>query len=372
VSGNYSTEGIAEKWLTILKSCLDLKPENRPAINELLNSKVKDENSVTPDEETIITPTPAPTPADAPTLITPAFPPNPKPPKRTPVPNKKSNRNLIIGLVVFSLSLLIYLVYQQKGITQELTEPATTVAKPVVTSGPKLSSRASQLSWVTIPGGTFTMGSPSGEVNHESDETPHQVTLSGFKLSAYEVTFAQYDAFCEATNRKKPKDEGWGRGNLPVINVSWHDAAAYAKWLGARLPTEAEWEYAARAGTTTPFSTGNNLTTAQANYNGNYPYDGNAKGKYREKTVAVGSFTPNAWGLYDMHGNVYEWCSDWYGKYDTNSSKNPKGPTSGVYRVFRGGSWYNFAQDCRSAYRSYISPSGSNFNVGFRVVLSPQ
>ncbi|MDD3723587.1 MAG: formylglycine-generating enzyme family protein [Lutibacter sp.] len=224
------------------------------------------------------------------------------------------------------------------------------------------------ITWVSIPAGTFTMGSPASEVDRNRDETQHEVTLSAFKMSAFQVTFEQYDLFCDATGRSKPSDEGWGRGNRPVINVSWNDATAFAEWMGCRLPTEAEWEYACRAGTTTPFNTGNNLTTSQANYHGNYPYNNNAKGVYREKTTPVGSFAPNAWGLYDMHGNVWEWCSDWYGDYSTSAQTNPKGPSSGSYRVLRGGSWINYADYCRSARRGYDTPDSRDDCIGFRLV----
>ena len=212
------------------------------------------------------------------------------------------------------------------------------------------------------------MGSPSSEVARRSDEEPHQVTLSAFKMSKYEVTFAQYDVFCEATNRSKPDDEGMGRGNRPVINVNWNDATAFAKWIGCRLPTEAEWEYACRAGTKTIFNTGNNLTTSQANYNGYYPYNGNTKGIFRSKTIAVDSLSANAFGLHDMHGNVWEWCSDWYGEYSSSSQTNPKGASSGGCRVYRGGSWNSFAFHCRSAYRNFSSPSYSYAFIGFRLV----
>lgn len=226
------------------------------------------------------------------------------------------------------------------------------------------------IEWVSIPAGSYTMGSPASEKDRDSDETQHHVTLSAYKMSKYEVTFEQYDFFCDATGRIKPSDEGWGRGKRPVINVSWDDAKAFADWMGCRLPTEAEWEYAARAGTTTPFNTGNCLSTAQANYNGDYPYSGCNKGLYREKTMPVGSFVPNEWGLHDMHGNVWEWCSDWYGDYFTSSQTNPNGPATGTVRVFRGGGWINYAYYCRSAYRFYGTPDFRYYNVGFRLVSS--
>ena len=227
------------------------------------------------------------------------------------------------------------------------------------------------IKWVSIPAGTFMMGSPASEVDRSNNEIEHEVKLSAFKMSAYEVTFEQYDAFCVATKREKPGDEGWGRGQRPVINVSWDDATAFAKWVGARLPTEAEWEYACRAGSTTPFNTGNNLTTNQANYDGNYPYNNNAIGIYREQSTEVGSFAPNAFGLYDMHGNVWEWCRDWYGDYPSTSQSNPTGPSEGSLRVGRGGGWDNDARDGRAAGRYYGSPGGRYYDIGFRLV-SPE
>lgn len=223
------------------------------------------------------------------------------------------------------------------------------------------------IEWVSIPAGTFTMGSPTSEVGR-GIETQHQVTLSAFKMSKYEVTFEQYDLFCEATGRSKLSDEGWGRDNRPVINVIWDEATAFAEWMGSRLPTEAEWEYAARGGTTTPFNTGNNLTTTQANYNGNNPYNNNAKGENREKTLPVGSFAANSYGLFDMHGNVWEWCSDWYGDYSTSAQTNPKGPSSGSDRVRRGGGWNGDAVGCRSAFRDDGNPVTRNRGMGFRLV----
>ena len=167
--------------------------------------------------------------------------------------------------------------------------------------------------------------------------------------------------------------------------MSWNDAMVFCEQLTKlakgkyrfTLPTEAQWEYACRAGTTTPFNTGENLTTEQANYNGNYPYRNNPKGKYLEKTTPVGSYPPNAWGLYDMHGNVWEWCMDWYGEkyYDECKNKgivkNPVGPETGSSRVLRGGSWYPYGQICRSAARNYNIPDDRNYYFGFRVVFVP-
>ena len=235
------------------------------------------------------------------------------------------------------------------------------------------------IEWADIPAGTFMMGSPASEAERFSEEYQHQVSLNGFKMSKYEITFEQYDAFCEATIRIKPNDEGWGRGKRPVINVSWEDAVAFTQWIGggSRLPTEAEWEYTCRAGTTTPFNTGNKLTTSQANYEGNNP-NNNAKGVSRKQTLTVGSFSPNAWGVYDMHGNVSEWCLDWYDEnyYKKSPTSNPQGPSSGNERVHRGGSWQNtvvfsdgFGEDCRSAIRNLHSPTDFDDNIGFRVIL---
>lgn len=225
-----------------------------------------------------------------------------------------------------------------------------------------------KIEWIEIPAGVFMMGSPLSEKSRYQDEIQHKVTLSAFKMSKYEITFEQYDMFCEATGRVKPNDEGWGRDKRPVINVSWDDANAFADWMGCTLPTEAEWEYSARSGTSTPFNTGKCLNSSQANYDFNFPYADCSKGEQVNMTLPVGSFAPNDWGLYDMHGNISEWCKDWYAEYSYAEQINPAGSVSGKGRVRRGGGWGSDAISCRSAYRGYYPSNTRNRHIGFRIV----
>ena len=254
-----------------------------------------------------------------------------------------------------------------------------------------------------IPAGTFTMGSPTGELNRRDDETQYQVTLTAFRMSKYEITNTQYAAFLNAksigsnglyaagaypTQALIYANTSWGLTysgsqwvpvtgyeNAPVINVTWYGATEYATYIGGTLPTEAQWEYACRAGatTTTPFNTGALLTNLQANYNWASPYVAgtNTVTTYPGKTQAVGTYAANAYGLSDMHGNVWEWCADWYGTYPTTAQTNPTGATTGSSRVFRGGGWGSYAQNCRSAYRISLYPINNRNNLGFRVVLVP-
>ena len=230
--------------------------------------------------------------------------------------------------------------------------------------------RKPSITWVNIPAGKFIMGSSLKETDREADELQHEVEVSAFRMSKYEITFEQYDAFCEATGWEKPNDEGWGRGKRPVINVSWYDAKIFAIWMGGRLPTEAEWEYAARAGSQEPFSFGKDISTDSANYNGNYQYLAALEGADLEQTVPVGSYVANAFGLNDMNGNVWEWCEDWYAPYNTKEAlqKDPKGPSVGEEKVCRGGSYLNGASFCRSAIRSYAKPKEVANYTGFRIV----
>jgi len=234
---------------------------------------------------------------------------------------------------------------------------------------------------VALPKGDFLMGSPETEPERSSDEKQHRVEIAKpFAIGQTEVTFDDYDSFAKETKRKLPEDNGWGRGTRPVINVSWDDATAYAAWLATqtdkayRLPTEAEWEYAARAGTTTPFFTGKCISTKEANYDGknedDYPGCKSKTGVYPAKTLAVASLKPNDWGLYDMAGNVWEWtCSAYANSYDGKEkaclSNNDAKP--GPDRVIRGGSWLNWPSWLRSALRFWLAPSHRCDDLGFRL-----
>ena len=227
---------------------------------------------------------------------------------------------------------------------------------------------------VIIPGGRFLMGSPENEPGRRSDERLHEVEVKPFAIGKYAVTFEEYDRFAAGTQREKPSDQGWGRGRRPAINVTWVDAMAYAEWLSQqtgqnyRLPTEAEWEYACRAGTTTPFYFGTTISTEQANYDGNYVYDGGRKGVYRKKTVEVGQFPANAWGLHDLHGNVWEWTGSEYDEgYGGAELRIVSDPNSGSPRVRRGGSWSNVPLGLRSAFRLRGAPGGAGSSLGFRL-----
>jgi formylglycine-generating enzyme required for sulfatase activity len=235
---------------------------------------------------------------------------------------------------------------------------------------------------VVLPAGEFMMGSPESERGRSRDEGPQRkVAVPSFAMGKFEVTFAQWDA-CAAEGgcRHKPGDEAWGRGKRPVINVSWQDASEFVAWLSAktgkayRLPTEAEWEYAARAVTDAsaphpPFSTGSTINYKQANYDANFTYGDGKMGLFRQKTVDVGTFKANAFGLHDMHGNVWEWVLDCY--KDSYHGAPTDGsavvlPKCGL-RVLRGGSWNYFPQLLRSAYRYATAPDVRLDIVGFRV-----
>lgn len=227
---------------------------------------------------------------------------------------------------------------------------------------------AVNIEWVKIREGHFIMGSPKEEANRELDEIQHTVYLSSFWISKYPITFQQYDDYCDLLKKKKPNDAGWGRGSLPVINVSWDEAYAFAKFLGCRLPTEAEWEYVCRAGTQTAFSYGENLLPELANYNQNPSLKNTNSSLFKSKTSVVGTYPANNWGVHDMHGNVWEWCMDWYADYSLEVQRNPTGPVEGTHRVRRGGNWRSKQSKCRSANRSILSPDLCDSTLGFRIV----
>ena len=253
--------------------------------------------------------------------------------------------------------------------------------------------------FVLIKGGSFQMGSPESEAWRSADETQHSVTVSDFYMSKYELTQKEYEEIM-GNNPSNFLGE-----TLPVENVSWLDAVAYCNarsekenltpvytidgqnvsWdrssNGYRLPTEAEWEYACHAGTTTPFYMENSPSAEEANYYGHYPYEiednyfsqGNLQvqpGEYRQTTVPVDSFSENPYGLYNMHGNVSEWVWDYYSEYSTEAQTDPAGPASGTLRVYRGGGWNDFAKNMRSAYRATLEQNKGSFNLGIRLVLN--
>ncbi len=225
-----------------------------------------------------------------------------------------------------------------------------------------------------LPPGRFLMGSPENEHARENDELQHEVMLTrGFWLAESACTQALWQA---VMGQNPSSFEGERR---PVETVSWDDAQQFVVRLNgvvpgleARLPTEAEWEYACRAGTTTPFSFGEDITPEQVNYDGNYPYRGSKKGLSRGETVEVASLPANPWGLYEMHGNVWEWCQDWYGDYPKGPVADPTGPETGERRVLRGGSWFSHGRYARSAYRYHLEPGNRHDRLGFRLALGPE
>ena len=232
---------------------------------------------------------------------------------------------------------------------------------------------------VVVPPGSYEMGSPSWEEGRDDDEGPvHQVTIRApFAVGVYEVTFREWDA-CRGAGgcAHDPGDRGWGRGDRPVINVSWNDAKEYVRWLSRttgkeyRLLSESEWEYVARSGTTGPFHFGATISAERANYDGRYVYGSGRKGRYRGRTVPVGTFPSNGFGLHDGHGNAWEWLEDcWHGGYRGAPSDGSAWTTGGDCgaRVMRGGSWYAVPENLRSANRSRLEAGSRNGNLGFRV-----
>ncbi|MDJ0633777.1 MAG: SUMF1/EgtB/PvdO family nonheme iron enzyme [Xenococcaceae cyanobacterium MO_188.B29] len=245
------------------------------------------------------------------------------------------------------------------------------------------------LDLVYIPGGQFLMGTEDEEIDRlvekfdrdwfRSEKPQHEVTVKPFFIGKYPVTQAQWRAIAslpKVEHDLDPDPSSFKGDNHPVEQVSWDEAVEFCQRLsqqtgkGYRLPSEAEWEYACRAGTTTPFHFGETITTDLANYEGNYTYANEPKGQYREETTPVGSFSPNAFGLYDMHGNVWEWCEDnWHDNYNGASADGSAWRSgSDNLKVLRGGSWFYYPVNCRSAYRVDPPRVTRNSDGGFRVV----
>jgi len=283
-----------------------------------------------------------------------------------------------------------YGAYGRPGTTHEDSVVLRVTEKSgVAPSGKRMVEPAAGMAFRYIPAGEFEMGSPKSEPGRDDDERQHRVRITrGYWMGETEVTQGQY----RALTGKNPSEFKRCGDDCPVEQVSWYDAVRYANALsrkaglvpcyeisgntvgfkgldceGYRLPTEAEWEYGARAGTTGPFWTGRCLGTDRANYDGNYPLEGCSKGKYREHPVRVRSFAANGWGLYEVAGNVWEWVWDWYGEYPYGTVTDPLGPSRGSYRVERGGSWDSNAGYCRSARRLIFDPGGRGSDLGFRL-----
>ena len=336
--------------------------------------------------------------------------------------NRRADKNSklvsLIGLllaVIIGMGLAFAFPWENEGnrnedvspwgtVNQEETAEQPAADTPVPADSmetPQTESEEKQVDdgFVWIEGGTFQMGSPETENWRINDEIQHEVALSGFWMSPYEVTQAEYERLM-GVNPSSFTGE-----SLPVESVSWMDAVHFCNAMsteagltpayvidgesitwdrsadGYRLPTEAEWEYACRAGTTTPFNTIHATGPEEANYYGHYPYEieenyfddsvlETRPGRYRQTTVDVTSFAPNPWGLYNMHGNVNEWCWDLYGAYDPENTVDPTGAETGTRRVYRGGGWNDFGKNLRSAYRAAGELNMASYNLGIRLVRS--
>ena len=275
-------------------------------------------------------------------------------------------RRLAIGLSIGAIVLILgavarpYLAWAADIPPTELGAAAAT--QPVTNS--------LGMKFVTIPAGEFLMGFAPGEPGYSADQPQRKVRITrAFRMQTTPVTQKQFAVFIKGNTSAYKGD------NQPVERVSWLEAVQYCKMLSEkegktyRLPTEAEWEYACRAGTTTWYYFGNTISTKLANYDGTFVFGDSVKSVFRGKTTDVGSFPPNPWGLFDMCGNVWQWCSDWDGDYPKGDAVDPTGPADGTQKVMRGGSYNNEPGECRSASRDWYDIDGQRDNRGFRMVM---
>ncbi len=293
------------------------------------------------------------------------------------IPSDKILKSLKLKPMRFILTLSLVFILSACG------DGLLTKKEPPAATNPKAVSRVEMYPTVAgmalVPGGWFNMGSE----NADNEKPVHRVYIDDFYMDETEVTVAQFREFTKATRRKMPRQPSWNRGNHPVVNVTWKQAAAYARWAGKRLPTEAEWEYAARGG--------------QMNYD--YVFQGSrGYGKNYENiadesmrrvkfhfpvvegyddgyvyTAPVASYPPNRFGLYDLNGNVLEWVADWYAdRYQAGEQRNPRGPQKGFYRSLRGASWNRSGKYMRASYRSFFNPGVRFEFIGFRCARDAQ
>ncbi len=357
--------------------------------------------------QALLTLFPTPTPTPSPTLFktslsntTTVLLPTPTPtPSPTPTSSPTTTRRNLLQFAAFSGIGFGVALVGQKLINPPSPSPFETRSFKTVTVDPKgeinnswqaqaeiWSERINEiiLDLVKIPAGEFLMGSPSNEPERGESEGPQRlVQIASFLIGQYAVTQEQWRAVAALPKEKidlNPNPSHFKGDNLPVENVNWFEAEEFCKRLSKftrdtyRLPSEAEWEYACRAGTTTPFYFGETITIRLANHNGNYPYGSGPKGIFQQKTTAVGSFSPNAFGLYNMHGNVWEWCADpWHENYNSAPTDGSVWESGGdtQSRLLRGGSWQSTPWLCRSAFRNQNLPNTRYNDFGFRVVCLP-
>jgi len=353
--------GLSAPMIDLLGACVEEDPNDRPA----------DAGAVADRLAALAAPAPAAAPAVEVTETCPDC--------GGPMKVRKGSRGTFLGCAAYPKCR------GTRGLPAALREKlkAETPVAPAPADLPKMVTNSIGMRLALVPAGTFLMGSPESELDRGAEEGPrHRVTIARpFYLGVFPVTQAEYEKVMGHNPAQFKKGAGGGPAH-PVEQVSWDDAVEFCRRLssspaekeakrGYRLPTEAEWEYACRAGTTTPFSFGGSLSGEQATFDGTRPYATPKRTAPAEKTTKVGTYPANAWGLCDTHGNVWEWYADWYDEdYSAESPENdPKGPPGGDKRVLRGGSWNNSGHLCRSARRNKYAPDFSNDNLGFRVVL---